>query len=112
MDEGGRSRREQAIDDPTDGGGRSRREHVIDDPTDGGGRSRREHVIDDPTDGGGRSRREHVIESNAGAIAESTGGVLKPAIPGFWIRQPLPALPYLLHPCSRPAIPAGMTSFP
>jgi hypothetical protein len=70
MDGGGRSRREQAIDDPTDGGGRSRREHVIDDPMDGGGRSRREHVIDDPMDGGGRSRREHVIESNAGAIAE------------------------------------------
>jgi hypothetical protein len=29
MDGGGRSRREQAIDDPTDGGGRSRREQAI-----------------------------------------------------------------------------------
>jgi hypothetical protein len=60
-----------------DEGGRSRLEQVIDDPTDGGGRSRLEQVIDDPTDGGGRSRLEQVIESNAGAIVESEAKPIK-----------------------------------
>jgi hypothetical protein len=45
----------------------------------------------------------------AGKRASSAmDGKLK-SVHGAWIRQLRPALPYLLHPCSRPAIHAGMT---
>jgi hypothetical protein len=52
MDEEGRSRREHAIDDPTDGGGRSRREHVIE--------SNAGAIADDCMDAGARAMQEQL----------------------------------------------------